>query len=126
MQQRMRHLGVSFSVPVIPASHLPFLLQVIHTESRVGMHKATSAAMSCTALNSGVTIEQHLEGFTPANAVQIVQQYDVVLDASDNPPTRYLIRYTVALHGMQIMWNLCHAQQLCPLLAGLYINQEDD
>jgi hypothetical protein len=53
-------------------------------------------------------VEAHLEGLTPANPVQLVKQYDVVVDASDNAPTRYLIRHAKtgqqafncwALHG---------------------------
>lgn len=34
----------------------------------------------------------HLGGFTPANALGLVRGYDVVLDATDNPATRYLIK----------------------------------
>jgi adenylyltransferase/sulfurtransferase len=55
------------------------------------MHKALSAAAAVRALNSSVTVETHLEGLHPSNAVAIISRYDVVLDASDNPPTRYLI-----------------------------------
>ncbi|PSC70689.1 Adenylyltransferase and sulfurtransferase MOCS3 [Micractinium conductrix] len=65
--------------------------QVIHTEASVGVHKAVSAARACRALNSSIQVETHLEALTPANAVQLVRQYDVILDASDNAPTRYLI-----------------------------------
>lgn len=65
--------------------------QVIHREATVGMHKALSAAEACRALNSSIQVETHLEALTPANAVQLVRQYDVIVDASDNAPTRYLI-----------------------------------
>lgn len=65
--------------------------QVIHTEERLGLHKALSAAAAVHALNSSVTVETHLEGLHPSNAIDIISCYDVVLDASDNPPTRYLI-----------------------------------
>ncbi len=66
--------------------------QVIHTEARVGVPKAVSAALSITALNSSTKAEPHVCEFTRESAVRLVEQYDVVLDASDNPPTRYLIR----------------------------------
>ena len=62
-------------------------------EASVGVHKALSAAEACRALNSSIQVEVHLEGMTPGNAVQLVEQYDVVVDASDNAPTRYLIRW---------------------------------
>lgn len=65
--------------------------QIIHREASVGVHKALSAAEACRALNSSIQIETHLEGFTPDNAVQLVRQYDIIVDASDNAPTRYLI-----------------------------------
>jgi adenylyltransferase/sulfurtransferase len=55
------------------------------------MHKALSAAAAVHALNSSIQVETHLEGLHPSNALEIISAYDVVLDASDNPPTRYLI-----------------------------------
>ena len=39
----------------------------------------------------------HTEALTPANALQLISQYDVVLDASDNAPTRYLISDACAM-----------------------------
>ncbi len=65
--------------------------QIIHRESSVGMHKTASARKTLRALNSATRIEEHTAGFTPANALDLIQRYDVVLDASDNAPTRYLI-----------------------------------
>jgi adenylyltransferase/sulfurtransferase len=65
--------------------------QIIHRESCVGAPKTASAKATLRALNSSVVIEEHPDGFTPSNAIQLVQNYDVVLDASDNAPTRYLI-----------------------------------
>ena len=65
--------------------------QVIHKESSVGVHKTTSAKEALLALNSSARIEEHTDGFMPSNALDLVKMYDVVLDASDNAPTRYLI-----------------------------------
>ncbi|KAL4537867.1 hypothetical protein Ndes2437B_g08962 [Nannochloris sp. 'desiccata'] len=65
--------------------------QVIHTEASVGTHKADSAATFIKSLNSSVKIEIFKNGFTPENAVDLVSNFDVILDASDNAPTRYLI-----------------------------------
>lgn len=65
--------------------------QVIHTEASVGVHKADSAAATIHSINSSVIVEKFKQGFTPGNAVELVSQFDVVLDASDNAPTRYLI-----------------------------------
>jgi len=65
--------------------------QVIHTERSVGIHKTKSAKQAIMQLNSSIQVEEYTEGFTPENALEIVDSYDVVLDASDNAPTRYLI-----------------------------------
>jgi adenylyltransferase/sulfurtransferase len=65
--------------------------QVIHGEASVGAHKADSAAAALRALNSSVAVEPHRGGLTPANAVALVRAYDVIVDATDNAPTRYLL-----------------------------------
>jgi adenylyltransferase/sulfurtransferase len=77
--------------------------QVIHNELRLGMQKATSAALTCAALNSHCQLDTHLQGLSAANAVQLVQQYDTVIDASDNPPTRYLISDACAATGRPLV-----------------------
>jgi len=65
--------------------------QVIHTEQTVGVHKTKSAKRAIMELNSSIHVEEYTDGFTPENALKIVDGYDIVLDASDNAPTRYLI-----------------------------------
>jgi len=65
--------------------------QVIHKEASVSQPKTESAAAALKALNSSIEIEEFREGFHPWNALEIVDRFDVVLDASDNAPTRYLI-----------------------------------
>ncbi|KAK9855766.1 hypothetical protein WJX84_002575 [Apatococcus fuscideae] len=64
--------------------------QIAHQEASVGRHKAASAAASCRALNSSIQVVAHEQGLLPHNALDLVGAYDVVLDASDNAPTRYL------------------------------------
>ena len=70
----------------------------------MGQHKALSAAEACRALNSSLTVETHLDGFTPANAVRLVSAYDAVVDASDNAPTRYLIRCDPGREALVQAW----------------------
>lgn len=65
--------------------------QVAHATERVGTPKAESAARSVRALNDLVEVVTHACALTSANAMEIVSQYDVVLDASDNVATRYLL-----------------------------------
>ncbi|KAK9835656.1 hypothetical protein WJX74_005133 [Apatococcus lobatus] len=64
--------------------------QIAHQEVSVGKHKAASAAVSCRALNSSIQVIAHEQGLLPGNALDLVSAYDVVLDCSDNAPTRYL------------------------------------
>lgn len=63
------------------------------SETSVGMDKTKSAQLACQKLNSEVKIERYSEGLEPSNAISIIEKFDVVVDASDNAPTRYLIRY---------------------------------
>jgi adenylyltransferase/sulfurtransferase len=65
--------------------------QIIHTESREGLSKAISAKISMLAINSKLNIELHDQPFNEVNGLDLVKDYDVVIDASDNVTTRYLV-----------------------------------
>lgn len=65
--------------------------QVAHTEARQGAPKTASLAAALRALNSGLTVDEHQTRFTFKNAGKLVEAYDIIVDASDNPGTRYLI-----------------------------------
>lgn len=65
--------------------------QVLHTEKRVGTSKALSIAQSIKALNSEVEVVPYEISFTSSVALEVVKQYDVVLDCTDNVATRYLL-----------------------------------
>uniref|UniRef100_UPI00358EDBE4 adenylyltransferase and sulfurtransferase MOCS3 isoform X3 n=1 Tax=Myxine glutinosa TaxID=7769 RepID=UPI00358EDBE4 len=65
--------------------------QVLHSERRLGWSKARSAAHTVQQLNSDVDcIPYHLE-LCASNAVELIKQYNIVADCSDNVPTRYLV-----------------------------------
>jgi molybdopterin/thiamine biosynthesis adenylyltransferase len=65
--------------------------QVIHATGDVGTPKVMSAAAAIARLNPHVAVETHQMRFTAANALEIIGQYDVVADGSDNFATRYLV-----------------------------------
>jgi len=65
--------------------------QVIHKESSVGVPKAVSAANAIRQFNSLVQVIPHVTALTSENALEILSQYDIIVDASDNVATRYLI-----------------------------------
>ena len=64
--------------------------QVIHRTQDIGTSKAQSAKRGIQDLNPEVVVDIYEEGLTSANAMQIVAKYDVIIDATDNFPTRYL------------------------------------
>ncbi|KAI1142657.1 ThiF family protein [Hypoxylon sp. FL0543] len=65
--------------------------QIAHSTSRVGMMKVDSLIEYCRGLNPDVTYVPHGEHLTPQNAESIVSKYDLVLDCTDHPTSRYLI-----------------------------------
>ena len=65
--------------------------QIIHGECDVNRSKLTSAHNRLTALNPTLNYPLHEEGINCDNAVEIFQQYDLIVDGTDNFPSRYLI-----------------------------------
>lgn len=65
--------------------------QVLHATPEVGAAKTESAARAIQALNPHVTVEQHRMRIGPNNAADLIAQYDVVIDGSDNFSTRYTV-----------------------------------
>jgi adenylyltransferase/sulfurtransferase len=65
--------------------------QILFTTADLGLPKATAAAARLRALNPLITIEPHCVRFTRDNALAFVRAHDVVLDGTDNFPTRYLV-----------------------------------
>ncbi|KAF7831364.1 Adenylyltransferase and sulfurtransferase MOCS3 [Senna tora] len=65
--------------------------QVIHTEAYIGQPKVKSAAAACHQINSTIQIVEHQEALRTSNAIEILSQYDIIVDATDNAPSRYMI-----------------------------------
>jgi adenylyltransferase/sulfurtransferase len=65
--------------------------QVIHGTKDVGRKKLDSAAETMTDINPFVQIDKHEIALTSENALDIVREYDMVVDGTDNFPTRYLV-----------------------------------
>jgi sulfur-carrier protein adenylyltransferase/sulfurtransferase len=65
--------------------------QVLHDTESVGTPKVDSAAMRVRAINPHVDVSAHRMRLTSANAMALLDAYDVIVDGSDNFPTRYLI-----------------------------------
>lgn len=73
--------------------------QVIHGESWVGKPKVESAKARLADLNPDVTVETYNEPVTSKNALDLFSRYDIIIDGTDNFPTRYLTNDACVLLG---------------------------
>jgi molybdopterin/thiamine biosynthesis adenylyltransferase/rhodanese-related sulfurtransferase/molybdopterin converting factor small subunit len=73
--------------------------QVIHTTKDVGRKKLDSAAEKMQAINPYLEIKRHEVALSSENALEILKDYDVVVDGTDNFPTRYLVNDACVLLG---------------------------
>src|SRR5579864_5805827 len=73
--------------------------QVIHGTSDVGRKKLDSAAETMHEINPYVTIDKHETALSSENALQIFKDYDLIVDGTDNFPTRYLVNDACVLTG---------------------------
>ncbi len=64
--------------------------QVIHGTSTIGKLKVDSARAKLLDLNPAIQVDVYNEPYTSENALRIAQNYDIILDGTDNFPTRYL------------------------------------
>jgi len=64
--------------------------QILHTNDRIGMPKTESARLTLQALNPDVKVVEFRERLSSENAFRIFEQFDVIVNGSDNFPTRYL------------------------------------
>lgn len=73
--------------------------QIIHTTADVGRPKVQSATEKIAAINPFVKVERYETKLTSANALEIVREFDIVADGTDNFPTRYLVNDACVLTG---------------------------
>jgi sulfur-carrier protein adenylyltransferase/sulfurtransferase len=73
--------------------------QVLYTTRDVGRSKLETAKERLEALNPGVRVVAHRERLTADDALDVLRPYDVVVDGTDNFPTRYLINDAAVLLG---------------------------
>ena len=65
--------------------------QIIHSTERIGMLKTESAKKTIQALNPDVNVTLYNEKMDSSNIMNLIKDYDYVVDGSDNFPTRYLV-----------------------------------
>ena len=82
---------------VVDASNLQ--RQIIHSTADIGRKKLDSAEEKLKALNPALKVVKHDTLLSSANALDILKDYDVVADGTDNFPTRYLVNDACVLLG---------------------------
>ncbi len=78
--------------------------QVIHSAKRLGEKKTDSARASLEDLNPDVEVVSHEVRLDADNALDILKGYDLILDGSDNFPTRYLVNDACVLLGKPLLY----------------------
>ncbi|MDH5681121.1 MAG: ThiF family adenylyltransferase, partial [Spirochaetota bacterium] len=73
--------------------------QIIHFTKDVGRTKLDSAEEKIKAINPDVTVRQHPVYISSENAIDIIRDYDFVIDGTDNFPTRYLVNDACVMLG---------------------------
>lgn len=87
---------------VVDASNLQ--RQVIHGTKDIGRPKLESARDRILDVNPHVQVDLHAVRLTSENALDIIQDYDVVADGTDNFPTRYLVNDACVLAGKPLVY----------------------
>ena len=65
--------------------------QILHATDRVGLPKVESASIAISKLNPDVKVIQHQTRLSSENVLDIIKDYDLIVDGADNFPTRYLL-----------------------------------
>lgn len=83
--------------------------QVLFTEAMVGMPKVEAIINQLSAQNSNTIIDTYPYYLTVSNALDIIKEYDIVVDATDNFPTRYLINDACVILNKPFVYGALHA-----------------
>jgi adenylyltransferase/sulfurtransferase len=83
--------------------------QVLHSTPGIGASKVVSAAKRLAELDPAVNVISHDLLLDDSNAAEVLASYDLVLDAVDNYPTRYLISDTCTSLGIPVVWGAVRA-----------------
>jgi sulfur-carrier protein adenylyltransferase/sulfurtransferase len=78
--------------------------QIVHTTADVGRPKVESAADHLRAINPTIQIAPHDTILSSANAFEIIEPYDIVIDGSDNFPVRYLVNDATQMLGKPLVY----------------------
>ena len=77
--------------------------QILHNTSRIGQYKAESARETLEALNPDVKVTTYIERLDETNVGNIIADYDLIIDGTDNFPTRYLLNDAALLANKPVI-----------------------
>jgi molybdopterin/thiamine biosynthesis adenylyltransferase/rhodanese-related sulfurtransferase len=93
-------LGI-IDADVVDSSNLQ--RQILHTVDRIGTPKVDSAEATINALNPDVTVVKYATRLTSENVLDVISGYDVIVDGTDNFPTRYLLNDASLVAGIPVV-----------------------
>ena len=77
--------------------------QILHFNDDIGRSKVESAVETLKAYNPDTTVNVHEEPISSVNAMEIMKDYDVIVNGADNFPTRYLVNDAAYLSGKTLV-----------------------
>jgi len=78
--------------------------QVLYSDSDIGTFKASTAAKAVKKLNPTVKVDVHILFLNTENVFQLLDKYDLVIDGTDNYPSRYLLNDACVLTGTPLIY----------------------
>jgi len=93
-------LGI-IDMDVVDSSNLQ--RQILHNTERVGMRKVDSAKVTLEAMNPDLTVRTYDTRLGADNILEIIDGYDVIVDGTDNFPTRYLVNDAALLKNIPVV-----------------------
>lgn len=78
--------------------------QVLYTTDDIGMPKAEVAAKRLSLLNPFINFEIHIKSISKGNAIELFKHYDIIVDGTDNFPTRYLTNDAAVLTNKPLVF----------------------
>ncbi|MBU6514971.1 MAG: molybdopterin-synthase adenylyltransferase MoeB [Acidobacteriota bacterium] len=93
-------LGI-IDMDVVDSSNLQ--RQILHNTERVGMRKVDSAKVTLEAMNPDLTVKTYDTRLGAHNILEIIDGYDVIVDGTDNFPTRYLVNDAALLKNIPVV-----------------------
>jgi len=78
--------------------------QVLFSHQDIGCYKATVAARRLRSMNPYIQFDTYTERLTSLNAIALFESYDIIVDGSDNFPTRYLVNDAAVLTGKPLVF----------------------